>query len=340
MSVYKRGGVYWYEFTSGGTRIRQSAKTTNKVSAIRAEAQARNQTWNGGPKILRRVDFETAMNEFLKWTGSQNKPGTHKRYRVSSKPLIGFFGHRNLSDMQRADIERFKLERLQECTNAGANRDLACVRVMLNWAVGQGYINASPFKGVHLLPEGPGTMRIVSHQQERLYLSVAPKTLRDVATVILETGMRPEEVFTIEPKNVHLEGRYVFVPKGKTCFARRNIPLTERATEVLSKRMAGVWCFPSRLDKAKHLTNVQKLHERTCKAIGGQFRLYDFRHTYGSRMAMSGVDLATLKELMGHSSITITMRYVHPTPEHKMAAVQKLETYNLEHAFENGAYRA
>ena len=63
------------------------------------------------------------------------------------------------------------------------------------------------------------------------------------------------------------------------------------------------------------------------------FRLYDFRHTFGSRSAMAGVDLATLKELMGHSSITTTLRYVHPTPEHKRKAMELLENFNLDQLF-------
>ena len=49
---------------------------------------------------------------------------------------------------------------------------------------------------------------------------------------------------------------------------------------------------------------------------------------------MAGVDLPTLKELMGHSTITTTMRYVHPTPEHKRAAVDKLERFNVEQVFQ------
>ena len=49
---------------------------------------------------------------------------------------------------------------------------------------------------------------------------------------------------------------------------------------------------------------------------------------------MAGVDLATLKELMGHSHISTTMRYVHPTPEHKRAAVEKLERFNVDRVFE------
>jgi integrase len=55
------------------------------------------------------------------------------------------------------------------------------------------------------------------------------------------------------------------------------------------------------------------------------------RHTFGSRAAMAGVDLPTLKELMGHSSITLTMRYVHPTPAHKVEAMQKLRIFNGGH---------
>jgi hypothetical protein len=64
--------------------------------------------------------------------------------------------------------------------------------------------------------------------------------------------------------------------------------------------------------------------------ITPRFRIYDLRHTFGSRLAMAGVDLATLKELMGHSHISTTMRYVHPTPTHKQDAMRKLEKFNAE----------
>ena len=57
---------------------------------------------------------------------------------------------------------------------------------------------------------------------------------------------------------------------------------------------------------------------------------YDFRHTYGSRSAVAGVDLETLKELIGHTSISTPMRYVNPTPEHKRQAIEKLEQFNAE----------
>ena len=52
----------------------------------------------------------------------------------------------------------------------------------------------------------------------------------------------------------------------------------------------------------------------------------------GHGWQMAGVDLMTLRELMGHSSITITQRYCHPTPEHKIFAMERLEAYNAEKA--------
>ena len=90
--------------------------------------------------------------------------------------------------------------------------------------------------------------------------------------------------------------------------------------------------FPHKSDPNLPLTTVKKAHAEAIRKAGiePRFRLYDFRHTFGSRAAMAGVDLATLKELMGHSNISTTMRYVHPTPEHKRNAVDKLERFNID----------
>jgi len=114
--------------------------------------------------------------------------------------------------------------------------------------------------------------------------------------------------------------------------------LTDASIEVLRRRLAaanGPFLFPRKGDTDKPLTTVRKAHHlalRTAK-IALPFGLYDFRHTFGSRTAMAGVDLPTLKELMGHSDISTTMRYVHPTPEHKREAVRKLEDYNRNQLF-------
>ncbi len=344
MSVYKRGGVYWYDFWFRGIRYRDSTGFTNKKAATDVEAIRRAELAEGRAGIVHRgpsPKFEDFVkNEFSPWSEKEHAahPNTHERYQTSAKPLMKFLGKLTLDAINSGHVEKFKLVRCGEISRAGTNRDLAALRLMLNFAIKLGLVSRNPVKGVKFLPEGPGAMRVVSHDEERTYLAAANPLLRDVATLIVETGMRPEEVFTIRPENVHLEKRYLFVPSGKTRFARRNIPLTEAAVRILKRRLRkarGAYLFWHKSDVNRPLTTVQKAHENAIKEakIKEPFRLYDFRHTFGSRSAMAGVDLATLKELMGHSHIAITMRYVHPTPEHKREAVDKLERFNIEQVF-------
>ena len=337
MSVYKRGGVYWFDFWFHGQRLRESTGLNNKTAALRAEAIRKAELAEGraGIQVRRSCpNFESfAKDEFLPWSENEHRahPNTHKRYKVSSKPLIGFFGNVPLDAISPGLVEKFKVARAKEISPAGTNRDLAAFRFMLNLAVRNGYINRNPVSDIRFLAEGPGQMRIVSFEEQQKYLKAAHPTLRDVATAILETGMRPEEVFTIRKENVHLDDGYVFIPTGKTHFARRNLPLTPTAANVLQRRMReakGEYLFSKCGDPTRAMTSVQKWHDAALALCSLEFRLYDLRHTFGSRSAMAGVDLATLKELMGHSKVSTTMRYVHPTPEHKRDALRKLERFN------------
>jgi len=321
--IYKRGRTYWYQFQINGRRIRESAKTTNQQVALRREAARRLAPSNGWQGSARNIGtFEDSFAEFLSSVAAHVKPRTHQRYRFSGKRLTAHFEARKAVQICNRDIEDFKRLRLQECSSAGTNRDLAALRAFRNWCLRMGY-SVGDFH-VRLLREGSGNMRIVSYEEERAYMETADKLVRDVATIIIECGLRPGEVFSLEGGHVNLSGKYVRILSGKTRFARRTVPLTDKAYGVL----ASIWRSGKLFDGSVPHQVVMRRHNAVCKRLGFDFRLYDFRHTYGSRMAMAGVDLMTLRELMGHSSITITQRYCHPTPEHKLAAVAKLVEYN------------
>ncbi len=79
-------------------------------------------------------------------------------------------------------------------------------------------------------------------------------------------------------------------------------------------------------NKGKPIKDVRTAFDGALKRSGiKKFTFHDLRHTFASNLVMNGVDPVTVKELMGHSSIQMTMRYSHPTPEHKVQAVESLD---------------
>src|SRR5208282_1117034 len=140
------------------------------------------------------------------------------------------------------------------------------------------------------------------------------------------TGLRPEERKTI------------FNPFGKTKAARRTIPMTDDVLSLLrvrvkeTKAIGTPFVFPSPSNIQKPIGSVKRAHGAALKRakIGHRFRLYDLRHTVATRAVASGADLPTLSALVGHASIQMTMRYVHPATEQKQKAIEKFEKFRTE----------
>jgi len=103
-----------------------------------------------------------------------------------------------------------------------------------------------------------------------------------------------------------------------------------------SHKIQSPYIFSSPDKPEKPIGSVRKAHDAAIRRakIAPGFRLYDLRHTYASRAVMAGVDLPTLATLLGHTSVHMTMRYVHPAEEHKREAVAKIERFKAETAIE------
>jgi integrase len=157
-----------------------------------------------------------------------------------------------------------------------------------------------------------------------------PQPLRDVATVMIETGMRPQEVYNLKREKIFLEKGYLQIENSKTKSSNRKIWLSEKAAKVLSYRLEkfkGCYLFPKgEKDYNQPIYALNDQHTTTVNRINLKFRLYDCRHTFATRVLESGVDLLTLASMLGHSSLDEVMRYAHPSETRKSDAIQMLQS--------------
>jgi len=358
MNVYKRKdnptGPYWYRFNYKGQRIRRSSDVYNKqdardiASAYRTQLAKCEVGIEEPEEVAPIPKFKQAMADFLDWSEQEYAahPATHRRYTISSLALLRYFGTSPLDRITSDDVEKFKTWRAKQkglprgkksnkakkptkqLRPATVNRELACLKHLFsrNGAT----VATNPVRGVKFLDEDNEQTRVLNAEEEKLYLLAASQPLQDIATLMLETGMRPEEVYRIRRENVHLEQGYVFNPYGKTKAAKRKVPLSEAACAVVAKRLEKAkseFLFPGRSTDGP-IVKANSAHYATLKRCKvAAFRIYDLRHTWASRSAMAGVDLVTLAAMLGHSKINMVMRYAHPTEEHQFAAMEKRQRY-------------
>lgn len=213
---------------------------------------------------------------------------------------------------------------------ATVNRELACLKALFNHVLKADVPLRNPVSRVKFCEEHKEQSRVLTIGEQEKYLAKAAPLLRDVATLMLETGMRPEEVYRIRRENVHLGQGFLVNPYGKTKAARRRVPLTASARRVLVARMSGegVYLFPCETDNTRPVPKVNNAHDRAVRDSGvTAFRLYDLRHTWATRAAMSAIDLVTLAAMLGHSRIQLVLRYAHPTQQHQHQAMERLEKF-------------
>jgi integrase len=354
MSIFKRGNVYWFHFLHEGRHIQKSTGQGNPRTARQIEAAFRTALVKGEVGITERKkipSFKTAMADFLAWSAQEHRahPATYRRYQVSSAALLRHFKDTPLDKITPEDVERFKTTRSMEYKTARAgrkrkqtaerlrpatvNRELACLKAMFNCVVKSDLPLRNPVSRVNFLKEQNEQTRILSYQEQERYLAVATPVLRDIATLMLETGMRPEEVYRIRSENVSLADNCLVNPYGKTKAARRYIALTAPARGILARRLAGggVFLFPCEGDGTRCIPKANNAHDRALRdSKVAPFRLYDLRHTWATRAAMSGIDLVTLAAMLGHSRIQMVLRYAHPTQQHQTQAMQRLERFVSE----------
>jgi len=153
--------------------------------------------------------------------------------------------------------------------------------------------------------------------------------IKPMVVLSLNTGMRRGEVFSLTWKSVNLETATLTVTaKTSKTNRTRHIPLNDEALSTLRCWQEQTGCtaglvFPNA--GGKRFDNVNKAWANVLKAADiSDFHWHDLRHCFASRLVMADVNLNTVRDLLGHADIKMTLRYAHLAPEHKAAAVAKL----------------
>ena len=366
MSVFLQPGakkrVYWYRFMHRGQVIRRSTKQGNYKAAVDMEAAHKTALAKGDAGIFEREPAPTLAEfgkEFLKWAKAtfREKPKTLAFYkngvnRLSEyQPLASLaLDDKRIPERLTGYITRRQTPTITEekvrkaLAVASINRELQVLRRLLNLAVEWGKIESAP--KIRMLSGENHCEFVVSPAEEAKYLLSAPQLLSEVATVLVDSGLRPEEAYRLRWETVTwANGKHgtFLVTHGKTPAARRVLPMTARVRGILEARWKAAkkplegWIWPADT-KSGHMepSTLKKQHRNALKVSKVRpFVLYALRHTFLTRLGTSGCDVWTLARIAGHSSTKMLMRYVHPSGDAVLDAMEKPGRQEIGHGAES-----
>lgn len=300
--------------------------------------------------------------EYGEWVKTHRKAGkaTLARLRACFNQDLG---SKRLNAITQWQAEKWQSRRLREGREKTTiNRDMTALKAMFSKAVQWGVIETHPLAPMKPLKvdKHSRTRFLAMEEEERLRQAIDQRDARikrervsanawrkrrgytplpeitgyadhmkPMVLLSLNTGLRRGELFQLRWSEVILAQRNLTV-HGNTAKSHitRHVPLNDEALEVLTawkdqqRDLAGL-VFPGR--EGEPFNNVAKAWASILDAAKVlDFRWHDLRHTFASKLVMSGVDLNTVRELLGHSDITMTLRYAHLAPEHKAEAVSRL----------------
>jgi integrase len=366
MGIFKRNDIYWYRFNWHGKQIRESTKVSDARTARQIEAAHRTALAKGEVGIRERTPVPTlkdfAERDFLPYIESHfaDKPNTLAYYRFGVKRLLEFtpVANSSLDSITTQRITDFIAKKRDEDLEVSSiNRQLEVLRRMLKLATEWGRVD-KVLPRISMLPGQKRRERVLNAAEETAYLDAAkaigdgilesykralegiratkrgekpikptdPYLLPDIATLLIDCALRPEEAYRLTWDQV-CEGS-LHISHGKTDNARRIIPLPQRSAAVLEMRrtLASDWVFPAET-RSGHIeqSSIKKLHQKACGLAGVEhFPPYTLRHTCLTRWA-EVMDPYTLAYLAGHSDFATTRRYVHPRKETVLDAMERAQ---------------
>ena len=297
----------------GSEKDAENALIATKADILRGEFRFKS-------KI--RKDLKDFSDEYLEYAKVNKRSWT--RDEIALEHLKSFFKGKILSKISARDIEDYKQKRLEKVKPPTVNRELAILKHMFNLAIKWKYADVNPVKEVEFFQERELATKILKKDEAQRLIEASNGNLRPLIIMALNTGMRRGELLKLKWNDLDFDNHFIYIKETKTAKMRKvpMSPMVERTLKSTEKKCDYV--FQSRKTK-KGQKSIRGGWQTACDRAGIQdFRFHDLRHTAATWMVAAGIDLVTVKEILGHANIKTTMRYAHPTPENKRKAVNAL----------------
>jgi len=340
-------GIWWIRYTDAqGDRHWEKCGRRSDAITLLAKRKHEKLLRKKLPEALRgrAVTFGELAEKAKLYSEESHTPQHHHQFVIKLQIIGEHFNALPAEGITSEDIQAWLLEQGEEreWTPATRNRYRDAFSLVFRKAVENHALTANPATLVKAKPEHNERVRFLSTEEETKLLAVLSTNWPERIPAFLlsiHTGMRAGEQFQLKWRDVSFERRIISLPKTKTGKAR-HIPLNAIALQALEERKQAQNRFESsqRAIGAEHSElayvfrdggDPQHNYRRWFNEALAEARVKDYswhcnRHTFASRLVMAGVDLRTVAELMGHSSIQMTMRYAHLAPQHNRAAVDRL----------------
>ncbi|MFC2161580.1 tyrosine-type recombinase/integrase [Acidobacteriota bacterium] len=330
---FKNGNRWCYNFQiPKGKRVRKVAKLAqSKEEAILALQNSIQEEFDREYSIKRqqeKIKFGDFAEKYLTVYAQTNKVSWITD-RSCIKYMKNFFGDKYLVELTSEDIEKFKKEKLKTgVQKSTVNRYLAILRKMFNLAKEWGNFPEDKKIRIQLLNEGDNRKeRILTEDEEQRLMKTSSKRVKSVVFFALNTGMRLREILNIKWSQIDLDAGYIRVENtksGRNRLVGINSPLLQKLQKLRSKNTQSPYVYTNPGTK-KPYGDMRNGFQGACKRadIKG-LRFHDLRHTFASRLVERGIDLITVKDLLGHSTVRMTERYTHSSQLSKRKAVEIL----------------
>jgi integrase len=331
MGVYQRGENWYVDFAFHGKRIREmigpSRKGAEAVIAKRKTeiAEGKFLDIQKGPVPIK---FHEFAKEYLAYSKTNKKSSTYTRELAIMRSFDREFEGRDIHEITAWQIEGWKSKRKEGHKPATVNRELALLKHMFSMAVKWRRVKESPTKDVKGLKGEGRRVRYLMPEEVQTLISNCKDFLKPIITVAVHTGLRKGELLGLRWPQVDFEQGIISVLDTKN-HESRYVPMDETVKGILKgiKNVPGTdLVFSNRNGKQIDSAFLYLAFYEALNRSGiTDFRWHDLRHVFASTLVMQGVDLNTVRELLGHKDLKMTLRYAHLAPNYKSKAVNVLD---------------